>query len=215
MKEIAIYGAGGLGREIACLIRRINDSSEQPIWKLIGFFDDGIEKGNELEYGTILGGFNELQMWDKEIHLVLAIAAPNTRSKIVNAITNGNVNYPTLIDPNCIFFDKNNFVAGIGNLICSGCQFSCDTEIGDFNIFNCFISVGHDTKINDYNSFMPGVRVSGEIRIGDYNMFGANSFIHQQVKIGNNVVIAPCSALLRKPKDGNTYYGIPATVMKF
>lgn len=27
MKDIAIYGAGGFGREVACLIKRINDHS--------------------------------------------------------------------------------------------------------------------------------------------------------------------------------------------
>ena len=40
MKDIAIYGAGGLGREVACLIRMINESKEIPEWNFIGFFDD-------------------------------------------------------------------------------------------------------------------------------------------------------------------------------
>ena len=38
MNNIAIYGAGGFGREVACLIKRINEKS--PTWNLIGFFDD-------------------------------------------------------------------------------------------------------------------------------------------------------------------------------
>ena len=40
MKEIAIYGFGGFGREVACLIRKINE--RQPRWKFIGYFDDGL-----------------------------------------------------------------------------------------------------------------------------------------------------------------------------
>ncbi|MDR1459358.1 MAG: serine acetyltransferase, partial [Bacteroidales bacterium] len=47
MKDIAIYGAGGLGREIACLIRHINEN--EPTWNLIGFFDDGKAKGSSNE----------------------------------------------------------------------------------------------------------------------------------------------------------------------
>lgn len=27
MKDIAIYGAGGFGREVACLLRRINEQA--------------------------------------------------------------------------------------------------------------------------------------------------------------------------------------------
>ena len=38
MKDIAIFGAGGFGREVACLIKRINE--KEPTWRFIGFFDD-------------------------------------------------------------------------------------------------------------------------------------------------------------------------------
>ena len=38
MKKIAIYGAGGFGKEVACLINRINANGGD--WQLIGFFDD-------------------------------------------------------------------------------------------------------------------------------------------------------------------------------
>lgn len=30
MHEIAVYGAGGLGREICCLLRRINAATDRP-----------------------------------------------------------------------------------------------------------------------------------------------------------------------------------------
>ena len=41
MKNIAIYGAGGFGREVACLLNIINE--KEPTWNLVGFFDDGKE----------------------------------------------------------------------------------------------------------------------------------------------------------------------------
>ena len=53
MKDIAIYGAGGFGREVACMIKHINESADEPIWNLVGFFDDGKEKGSRNEYGPI------------------------------------------------------------------------------------------------------------------------------------------------------------------
>ena len=54
MKDIAIYGAGGFGREVACMIKHINESADEPIWNLVGFFDDGKEKGSRNEYGPCL-----------------------------------------------------------------------------------------------------------------------------------------------------------------
>ena len=38
MNDIAIYGAGGFGCEVACLIKRINE--KEPTWNFIGFFYD-------------------------------------------------------------------------------------------------------------------------------------------------------------------------------
>ena len=58
MKKVAIYGAGGFGREVACLINKINEKSLE--WDFIGFFDDGKEKGAKNEYGEVLGGLLEL-----------------------------------------------------------------------------------------------------------------------------------------------------------
>ena len=42
MKDIVIYGAGGFGREIACLLNLINEKT--PEWNIIGFLDDKIIK---------------------------------------------------------------------------------------------------------------------------------------------------------------------------
>ena len=38
MKKLIIFGAGGMGRETAWLVERINDVS--PTWDLLGFMDD-------------------------------------------------------------------------------------------------------------------------------------------------------------------------------
>ena len=38
MKDIAIYGAGGFGREVACILEKINEV--EPKWHLVGFYDD-------------------------------------------------------------------------------------------------------------------------------------------------------------------------------
>ena len=42
-KDIAIFGAGGFGREVLALIKEINRI--EPQWNILGFFDDGLEKG--------------------------------------------------------------------------------------------------------------------------------------------------------------------------
>lgn len=213
MKDIAIFGAGGFGREVACLINLIN--KENPTWNMIGFFDDDPElKGKYNEFGKILGGIETLNAYESELSLAMCIGSPHIVRKIVEKINNPKVDFPNLFAPNTIFLNKDSVKFGKGNIICLSCIFSCNIEIGDFNTFNGLITVGHDVKIGSYNSMMPSVRISGEVSIGDENFFGCSSFLLQQITIGNKTVIGANSAVLRKTKDGFTYIGNPAIKVK-
>ena len=211
MKDIAIYGAGGFGREVACLIKLINKST--PAWNIIGFFDDGKDIGTHNEYGEILGGIEELNNWDRHIDVAIAIGRPNIVKRIVGSITNKNVSFPNIIAPSTIFLDKENIVLGRGNIICSRSLFSCNIKIGDFNIFNGYVTIGHDTSIGNFNSLMPAVRISGDVSIGDCNFFGVDAVVLQQIRIGNETTIGANSLIVRKTKDGNTYIGNPAAIL--
>lgn len=213
MKDIAIYGAGGFGREVACLIRIINEKN--PTWNLIGFFDDGIEKGTKNEYGEVLGGITEVNNFSEPLSIVIAIANPKIVSKIVTNITNLNVDFPNLISPDLIYLDKDNVTLGKGNIISFGSIISCNVSIGDFNIFNWSITIGHDVKIQDYNAFMPCVKISGEVNIGNRNFFGVGSTVLQQLTIGEDTIIGANSLILRKTKDGMTYVGNPAKIINY
>ena len=215
MRDIAIYGAGGFGREIACLIRRINDAAQQPQWNFIGFFDDGVPPTTDYPYGPVLGGMDKANSWDSPLDIAIAIGTPRVIETIVSKITNPNISFPNVISPDLILLDKDTCTMGRGNIICTGCLISYNTRIGDFNQFNGFITIGHDASIGNYNSFMPGVRVSGEVTIGNKNFWGFNSGILQQKTVGDNVTVGVGSIIFRKPKDGCTYMGVPASMVKY
>ena len=212
MKKIAIIGAGGFGREVACLINAINEESKD--WDFIGFFDDVKDIGYENEYGKVLGRIKDLNSYPESLAVVIAIAKPSAIEVIVKSITSPNIYFPNLIAPDIISFDKNNMSLGQGNIIGFGCSISCNIHIGNFNIFNCFISIGHDTKIGDYNAVMPSTKISGDITIGDRNFFGASSVILEKLTIGNDTTIGANSLIFRNTKDKNTYIGNPASIVK-
>ena len=214
LKNIAIYGAGGFGREVACTINKINEI--EPTWNLLGFFDDGVEKGKMVShFGSVLGGMQELNAWPEKINVVIAIGNPRTVKAVVEKITNEYVEFPNLIHKDTYYSDKKSFSIGKGNIIQGGCIFSCDVSIGDFNVFNGFDVIGHDVHIGAYNSLMPAVRISGEVQIGDCNFFGVNSVVLQQIKIKNCVRLAAGSVLMTKPKENSLYIGVPAKREKF
>ena len=209
MKDIAIYGAGGFGREIACLIKHINDSGLEN-WNLVGFFDDGKEIGENNGYGIILGGMEELNAYSKSLSVVMAIGSPKTIKLLIDKIENPLIDFPNIIAPGILFFDKESTRFGKGNVITFGCRLSCNTRIGDFNILNGCVSMGHDASIGDFNVLMPETRLSGEVSVGNLNLLGGRCFIAQQVRIGNNTTIGAGSIVLRKTKDNSLYLGNPA-----
>ena len=215
MKKIAIYGAGGFGREVACLIHKINEV--KPEWELIGFFDDNPSlKGQMIShYAPCFGGWEELNNSNEELAVAMAIGNAKIVKPLIDRITNEKIYFPSLIHPKVNFNDFSTVKIGKGNIIQGGCFFSCDVEVGDFNVLNGSVVLGHDDRIGSYNIFMPAVRVSGQVTIGDENYFGVGAIILQQLKIGNDTRIGAGCVLMTKPKDGCLYIGNPAKKTTF
>ena len=213
MRDIAIYGAGGFGREVACLLHAINANKSE--WNFIGFFDDVKEIDFSNEYGKVLGGIDVLNNYSSELCLVFGIGNPHGVATLVNKIANPRISFPNIIAPNVRFADIENVNLGIGNVFSWDCHISCNVVIGNFNIFNGYITIGHDSAIGNFNSFMPGVRISGETCIGNENYFGVSSVLLQKKKVGNNTVVGAGSIIIRSTKDDSTYVGNPAKIIKY
>lgn len=214
MKDIAIYGAGGFGKEVASMIlNKIN--AVKPTWNIVGFFDDGVEAGTAVShFGKCLGGWEAANSWPTPLSIAFAIGSAAVLKKMVEKIDNTNIDYPNLIHPNCDFADEESVKMGRGNVIMKNVTFSCDVTIGDFNQFNSLSALAHDVKVGSFNIFMPLTRVSGETMIGDGNFFGINAIILQQMKIGNDTRIGANSVVMTKTKDGSLYMGNPAMRVK-
>lgn len=209
MKDIAIFGAGGFGREVACIIKRINKI--EPTWNFIGFFDDNEAlKGTRNEYGEVLGGMQELNAWDKELCIAVGIGSPKAVFAVIQKINNAKVSYPNLIDPTVVIMDSDNYSLGQGNIFAANCIISIAVSVGDFNTFNNNTILGHDDVIGSFNSFMPNVNVSGGVKIGDRNFFGVKCTVLQYLKIGDDTTIGGNALVIRNTKDGYLYMGNPA-----
>ena len=210
MKDIAIFGAGGFGREIACLINRINNK-EPDTWNFIGFFDDDETiKGKCNDYGSVIGGMDVLNQWKPSLSLVIAIGNPKVLEKLVGKIQNPNVEFPNLIDPNVEFMDKERVLMGKGNVICMHGIISTNVKFGDFNLLNVAVGVGHDASCGSYNVVMPNVNISGGVTIGNGNLFGVKSTVMQYLKIGDGITLGANSLLIKSAKEKALYMGIPA-----
>lgn len=207
-REIAIYGAGGYGREIACLLQKIN--TRQSTWKFIGFFDDSVPVGTDITYGKVLGNLDVLNAWNRTLDVVFAISNSGVLQTLYRKISNPLLSFPNIIDPDTVFLDKNSLKMGQGNIIGAFCCFSCNNTLGNFNILNGSISFGHDARIGDFNILNPETRLSGGVNVGNANFFGLRSAVLQYLNIGDNTSVGAGSIIMRNTKDGYLYMGVPA-----
>ncbi len=213
MKDIAIFGVGGFGREVLALIKDINNVS--PTWNILGFFDDGYEKGVMINGYPILGKTVDLNKWTTPISLAVSIGSPVIKKKILDKITNPLVDYPTLIHPIAWIGDKDLVEIGKGCIICAGNLITTNIKIHDFVILNLGCTVGHDTVIMNYAAFMPSVNISGEVTIDEGVYVGTGVKIINQIEIGEYTIVGAGAVVSKSLPANCTAVGVPAKPIKF
>ncbi len=212
MIDIVIVGAGGFGREVKTIIDSINKVSKK--YTFLGYYDDGVDKGTLINNYPILGNLNDLNAVNAPTAVVLGIGNPITKSKIINSLTNTNIDFPTLIHPNVIISDDDVSIDK-GCIICAGTIITCNIKIRKFVTLNLMCSVGHDSVIDDFASFMPSVNISGEVHIEEKVYVGTGAKIINQLTIGKTTIVGAGAVVSKSLPANCTAVGIPAKPIKF
>ncbi len=212
MKDIVIYGAGGLGREVLWLIKNINRQKET--WNVLGFIVDYEEAwGEEVAGLKVLGGSQWIEDYNKELFVTCAIGKSSVRKLIYERISQmGNVRLPKLIDPT-VRVDESVQV-GEGSIICYNSIITVDINIGKGVLLNTGASVGHDAIIGDHCTMFTNAMAAGNTLLGEGCEIGSGAFILQGVKVCPGTVVAPVSSVLSNITEAGTYVGNPARRMR-
>ncbi|WP_296312525.1 acetyltransferase [Winogradskyella sp. UBA3174] len=208
IKDIYIIGSGGFAKEVYCLIDAIN--SKNHTFNICGFIDKSDTIQDEI-FGLPIINENTFLQSHNLVDLAIGIGDPQIIRKLKTIYNN--YNFPNLIHPNFNGYLKE-IKLGKGNIITSGCNFTCDIKIGSLNVFNLNVTLGHDSVIGDCNVVNPGVNLSGGIKIGDNNLIGSGATVLQNLNIGSNSILG-ASSLLTKDLSSNTLsIGIPSKPIK-
>lgn len=212
MKKIAVFGAGGFGREVAWLIRDIH--AQQQSFEFIGYFDDHFEGQNKIPATQNLGGMHALNNWPEALGVVIAVGNPLVKRKIVEQINNPLIHFPTLIHPSVIY-DAESVTIGEGSIICAGCILTVDLHVGRHVILNLDCTVGHDAVIGDFSSFMPSVNISGEVTFGEAVYAGTGATFVNQLLVGEETIVGAGAVVSKSLPPKCTAVGVPAKPIKF
>lgn len=215
MKDIVIFGAGGLGREAVSLINAGINLRHPGTYNLRGFIVEKkyFQKDVMINGYPVLGTPEWLYEHKEEVCCALAIGDySHERERIFHMLDDQGVVLETLVSgdayvpPQC--------KVGRGCYVGSGVFLPVNGEVGDGVFFNTQCIFGHDVKIGDFCTFYPRVTVSGRCVFGRHAKIGGCAYIVPGKTIGENSTIAAGSIVFSNVKAGTTVLGNPAKRMK-
>jgi sugar O-acyltransferase (sialic acid O-acetyltransferase NeuD family) len=208
MKDIVIFGAGGLGKEILELILQIN--AQCPTWKVSGFYDDTKDVGTLINGVKVLGGLNDLLCSDFE-NVAIGVGDLESRAALMQKISLVK-SLPTLIHPS-VNLPHENVKIGSGTIVTSHVFISVNVSIGDGVLINVGCSIGHDVEIGNFCTINPGARISGTVKMGDSVFVGVGAILNNNITITSGVKIGTGSVVLKSIDKKATFFGNPARIM--
>ena len=211
MKEIAIYGAGGHGREVAWLVQSCN--RDEGVYQVVCFVDD-----NEAKHGAVLNGIPvmSLAMASQrfpQASVVGGVGTPRIRQRLMEKATAAGFEFATIIHPSVELSPW--IEIGLGTVICAGCILTTNITLGRHVQINVSCTIHHDVIMGDYATLGPGVHVSGCVHLGKRSRVGTGAVIingtpEKPLVIGDDVMIGAGACVTKSIPPGLTVVGVPA-----
>ena len=208
LKKLVLFGAGGMGREVAILVGYIN--SVNPTFDFCGYVvdDEYYQDGHMINGLPMLGTIAWLVEHKDEFCCALCIGDAKARAAVFNRLEGLGIELVTLISPD-VYIDPSVNV-GAGCIISARCLVSPNVDIGEGVFLNTDVAVGHDTIIKRCATLYPRSQISGNCVIGEAAQVGSCSFLSSGAKIGDGAIVAPLSAVYGKVKANTHVIGNPA-----
>jgi sugar O-acyltransferase (sialic acid O-acetyltransferase NeuD family) len=205
---LAIYGAGGLGKEI--YDTAISKSSEK--YEMIVFIDDN-EKIHDF-YSSTVYTFERFQdsFNVHECRVIIGVGEPSTRSLLYEKIMNSGYCIASVIHSSAIISPTSK--VGNGTYIGPLSFISSDTSVGHNVIIQPHAMIGHDVSIGDSSVISTNVVLAGNCMVGARTFVALNVSVEQKIKIGDDSIIGMASCVNKDIPSEVIAMGYPARVLK-
>ena len=210
MKKLFIVGGGGFAREVYMQIKY------------------QVVLGEEFEFGGFLGhagyghsvDYKNLQhhykgevadyAFEDEDYCIIGAGGATLRQKIFDDVKALGASFTNFISQDSLVDDSADI--GEGNIIINSIV-TVNVTMGNANLLNSDVILGHDCHIGDFNFFGPRSQALGRAEVGNNNSIGANALLLPNCKVGNGNKIGPLSAVYKGCKNNGYYVGNPAIKM--
>jgi len=204
--KLAIYGAGGLGREVLLLAQQIEKHSHR--WDELIFIDD-ISPNREVK-GIAVVSFE--QALTQNIEVVIAVGEPSLRARLAHKITSHNLILATLIHPDITLSEC--VRVGAGCVLAKGVYLSCDVTLGNNVYMQPHSSLGHDVQVGDHAIISTYATTGGNVVIKERVFIGMGAVLQQKVIIGADAIVGMGAVTFSDIRENGIALGNPARIIR-
>lgn len=196
---LAIYCAGGMGREVLDLARSVNR------WEQIVFVDDVTSQ--RVCNGAPVYRFSEIECFRDNIEFVIANGEPSARNLLYEKIKQANYGLTKIISSHCDISSSSN----IGN----GCilfqsRISPNVCIEDNVAIESGVDIGHDAVIRKYVVLNSMSFIGGYTHIGERTYIAPGALLKDRISVGRDVIVGLGAVVVRDVPDKSVVVGNPA-----
>ena len=206
---LVIFGAGGLGKEVAELASIVNEKHHR--WDEVVFNDDVIEEGRIIGIRTLRTKSIEASFDIKEIEYVIALGEPKSKEAVYHRLKDRGYSFANIIAPDAQISDYSTL--GEGVIIKKGSIVQAEAELGNNVTLQSYVAIGHGAKIGAHCQISTFSVVGGETIVGDGTYISMNCSIRDKISLGSDVIVSAGSAVLRDVESSVTVAGNPARIV--
>jgi len=197
--RLLIYGAGGHGCSLAALVRCSED------YDLVGFLDDGLPVGMEVEGLPVLGGAQQLaELAQTGICLAVngvgGIGDLPARLVVYARLAKAGFYCPTVIHSSAYL--ENSAVLADGIQVYPFAYVGIRARIDYGCIINTGAIVSHDCSLEPYVNLSPGATLAGGVRVGEASLVGMRATVNLNVRIGKRARVGNGATVKADVPDG-------------
>ncbi len=210
-EQVAIFGAGGFGREVAYWIEDCQKAFNN--LQAVCFVDDNRAKQGTVQNGLPVMGLASARECFPQAKIVGAIGSPSLRQRLMDQASAANFEFATVVHPRA---EYSRWVEiGSGAVICAGNQLTTNIVLGKHIQLNMDCTIGHDVVMGDYTTLAPGVHVSGYVHFGKRVYVGTGAVIIHGTEdtpliIEDDVIVGAGACVTKPVPAGLTVVGVPA-----
>lgn len=200
--RLAIYCAGGLGREVLDLARQLDR------WEEIFFVDDITEEISV--HGARVLRLPEVEPMRGEVEFIIATGEPSAREALYNRVLAAGYELTSLIASGARIGSGTQLGRGV---IAKDICITTDITIGDNVLLNGRVNIGHDGVIGDHTVLSNDTNFGGGVVVGRRAFVGMGAIVKERITIGDDSIVSMGAVVYRSVPPETIVLGNPAKVI--